>query len=442
MDPAAHTDPAAALVLLLAIILACAKLGGDVAVRLRQPPVLGELIAGVLVGNAHLLGVHWFDALGTSETLDVLARLGVILLLFEVGLESTVGQMMKVGLSALLVATVGVVAPFALGWLVCALVLPDQSIYAHLFVGATLCATSVGITARVFKDLNASHTREARIVLGAAVIDDVQGLIVLAVVTGVIAAGTVSFVTIGVVVGKAALFLVGALFLGVVLSRRLFHLAAKLRARGVLLATGLSVCFVLAWAADAIGLAPLVGAFAAGLILEDAHVVELRAHEDRSLGELVAPITSLLAPVFFVLMGTKTDLTALTDVKVLGLAALLIVAAVIGKVVAGFAALPSRGGGAVLLAQGATGPAARVDRLVVGVGMIPRGEVGLIFANLGQTLVVGGAPVVSSQVFSAVVVTVLATTVITPPLLRSALARRGATASASEPATPSPAPPA
>ena len=406
-------DPVAALVLSLAIILVVAKLGGELAVRVRQPAVLGELIAGVVIGNVHLTGITFFDALGGDPAVDILARLGVIILLFEVGLESTVGQMMKVGWSALLVATVGVIAPFALGWLVCAWIIPDGGVYMHVFVGATLCATSVGITARVFKDLDAHTSTEARIILGAAVIDDVQGLIVLAVVTGIIAAAnagsSVSALGVAAVVGKATLFLVGALVAGVVLSRRLFRLAAKLRARGVLLATGLSVCFVLAWAADAIGLAPIVGAFAAGLILEDAHSTEFKSRGESGLDELVAPISSLLVPVFFVLMGMRTDLRVFADVDVLGLAALLTVAAVVGKQACAFAALPSKDG--------------KLDRLTIGIGMIPRGEVGLIFANLGLTLNVGGVPVVTSSVFSALVVMVIATTLMTPPLLRYSLAR-------------------
>ena len=410
------SDPVAALVLSLAIILVFAKLGGDLAARLRQPPVLGELVAGIVLGNAHLAGLHWFDAIGADPTIDLLARLGVIVLLFEVGLESTVGQMVKVGASAFLVATVGVVVPFLLGWAVCAFLLPADSLYAHIFVGATLCATSVGITARVFKDLNAADSTEARIVLGAAVIDDVQGLIVLAVVGGLVAAGgggtnaagaSVSPMAIALVLVKATAFLVGALFLGVALSKRLFGLAAKLRTRGVLLATGLSFCFVLAWAADAIGLAPIVGAFAAGLILEDAHSAPFKtADAQEGLEKLVAPVSSLLAPVFFVLMGSKTDLSVLADGAVVVLAALLTVAAVAGKLVSGFAAVRKK----------SDPPLAR---LVIGAGMIPRGEVGLIFANVGL-----GLGVVTPTLFSAVVVMVVMTTLITPPFLRVTLNSR------------------
>ncbi len=410
-----HHDPVAVLVLYLAIILGCAKLGGDIAVRLKQPPVLGELLAGVVIGNLHLAGIDAFTAIGTDQTLDIFARLGVIILLFEVGLESTVSQMMKVGLSALLVATVGVITTFGLGYVVCILLLPHSSFYANVFIAAALCPTSVGITARVLKDLSAINTTEARVVLGAAVIDDVQGLILLAVVSGLIAAADTgvspSALSISFVVVKAAVFLIGAIALGVLLSRRFFQLASKLRARSVLLATGLSICFVLAWAADAIGLAPLVGAFAAGLILEDIHYVDFTTRGEQKLEELVAPISSIFVPVFFVLMGMKTDLTVFADPGILALAALLTLAVVVGKQLCSLTALKPK-------------DASRLSRFTIGVGMIPRGEVGLIFANVGLTMTVGGVAVVTPSVFSAIVIMVILTTIITPPALRVALGRR------------------
>lgn len=427
----AHHDPVAPLVLALAVILVSAKLGGDLAARLHQPPVLGELVAGVVLGNLHLLGVTAFASIGADPTVDMLARLGVIILLFEVGLESTVGQMLKVGASAMLVATVGVVAPFALGFLVGHLMLPDSSVYTHIYLGATLCATSVGITARVLKDLDSSQTTEARIILGAAVIDDVQGLVVLAVVAGVIAAantgGAVSILDGALIVAKASGFLVGSLVLGVKFSRRLFHLASFLRTRGVLLATGLSFCFVFSWAADAIGLAPIVGAFAAGLILEEVHYRDFKDKGEHELEELIHPISSFIVPVFFVLMGMHTDLSAFLKPAVLGLAAVLTVAAVVGKQLCGLAALTPRDGGAL-------------DRLTIGIGMIPRGEVGLIFANIGLTLQVAGVPVVTRDVFSACVVMVIITTMMTPPLLRMSLKRAQRRADAPTPPTPPPSP--
>jgi Kef-type K+ transport system membrane component KefB len=406
----AHADPSAAVVLRLALILLAAKLGSDLAVRVGQPAVLGELTMGVVLGNLGGFGVHFFEIFKTDPAIDLLARLGVLLLLFEVGLESTVGQMLKVGVSSFLVALLGVVAPFALGWGVGAVFLPGSSVHVHAFLGATLSATSVGITARVLKDLGKSQTQEARIILGAAVIDDVLGLVILAVVTGMIAAadrgGAISYGTIALIVIKAVVFLVASLAIGVRFSPRLFRLAARLQARGVLLALGLAFCFLLAWLASALGLAPIVGAFAAGLILEDVHYKEFTDRGEHGLEELIAPISSFLAPVFFVVMGLRTDLAVFADLRVLGLAGALTVAAVLGKQVCSL---------------GVVGKG--VDRLSVGLGMIPRGEVGLIFANVGATLTLGGQPVVSHEEFSAVVVMVIVTTMFTPPALKWSLGR-------------------
>jgi Kef-type K+ transport system membrane component KefB len=398
-------DPIAGLILSLAIILVAAKFGAHFAGVFGQPPVLGELLTGVVLGNLTLLGFHGLDYLRTDVALDTLSRLGVILLLFQVGLDSTVAQMMKVGLSSFMVATLGVIGPFVLGWGVGAWLLPEASVYAHIFLGATLSATSVGITARVLKDLRRSDTDEARIILGAAVIDDVQGLIILAVVTGIIAAVNngvaLSYGAIGLVLGKATAFLFGSLVLGVYLSRRLFSIASRLNAGGVLLAVGLAFCFTLAWLANAIGLAPIVGAFAAGLVLEDLHYRDFTHRGEHTLVALVEPIASFLVPIFFVIMGVRVDLRVFGDPGMLGLAAALAVAAILGK---------------QLCALGVIGRG--LDRLSIAVGMIPRGEVGLIFANMGLTLVVAGVPVVNQSVFSAVIVTVITCDLITPPALK------------------------
>jgi Kef-type K+ transport system membrane component KefB len=414
---AAETGPAPGdsvpeLILSLAVILVGAKLGGHVAARVRQPPVLGELVIGVVLGNLTLFGFHGLDFLLTSASVAMLAELGVILLLFQVGLESTVAQMLKVGLSSFLVATLGVIGPFLLGVGVGVVLLPGESIYAQIFLGATLTATSVGITARVLKDLGRSQTGEARIILGAAVIDDVQGLIILAVVTGIIHAASIgtslSMPAITLVVLKAAAFLIGALLIGTHMSPRMFAFASKLKSTGVLLSAGLSFCFFLAWLASRVGLAPIVGAFAAGLILEDLHYRDFVDRGEHSLEELVEPIASFLVPVFFVLMGMRTDLRAFTRPGVLGLAAGLTAAAIVGK---------------QLCSLGVLGK--EFDRLSIGIGMIPRGEVGLIFANIGLTLVIAGQPVVNPSVFAAVVVMVIVTTVITPPMLSWSFNRRG-----------------
>jgi Kef-type K+ transport system membrane component KefB len=373
--------------------------------------VLGELAIGVLLGNLRFIGLGGFDDFKTDPMVDMVARLGVIILLFAVGLESTVGQMLAVGLSSLLVATVGVIAPFALGWGVGVLLLPEASVYVHAFLGATLTATSVGITARVLQDLGKTNTPEARIILGAAVIDDVMGLVILAVVGGAIAAAAsgqaLSYGSLFVILAKAVLFLVGALAVGVRFSPFMFRFASRLESRGVLLALALSWCFLLSWLASAIELAPIVGAFAAGLVLERVHYRDFVDRGEHELEELVAPITAFLVPVFFVVMGMRTDLASFADTRVLGLAAALTVAAVIGKQACGLGVI---GGG--------------VDRITVGLGMIPRGEVGLIFANMGMALVLAGTPIVTPPLYSAIVVMVIVTTLVTPPALKWSLGRQ------------------
>jgi len=407
-----HLDPVAAVVLWLLVILMAALLGGDLAVRVGQPAVLGELLAGVVLGNLVLVGFDALEPIKTDPFVDMFARVGVLLLLFEVGLESTVRQMLQVGWSSLVVAILGVAAPFALGWGVSAWLLPAEGPYVHAFIGATLTATSVGITARVLKDLGRSKSNEARVILGAAVIDDVLGLVILAVVSGVIAAadrgGTIAPGDVAATLGKAAGFLVGALVLGVLVSRRLFALASRLRSHGVLLAVGLGFCFLLSWLANSIGLAPIVGAFAAGLVLEDTHYRDFSERGEHGLEELIRPIASFLVPVFFVLMGMRTDLRSFTDTKVLGLAAALTVVAILGKQICSLG----------VLGKG-------VDRLSVGIGMVPRGEVGLIFANIGLALSVGGHRIIADSTFSAVVVMVIVTTMVTPPALKWSLGRKG-----------------
>ena len=233
---AGSIDPVAGVILALAIVLVGAKLGGEIAERLGQPAVLGELLAGIILGNLDLVGVSWLARFPGDATIDVLAKLGAVLLLFEVGLESTVGDIMKVGVRAFVVATLGVITPWVLGWGVGALFLPDSSPYVHAFLGATLTATSVGITARVLSDIGRAQSPEARVILGAAVIDDVMGLVILAGITSVISTaerGTgVSYVDLALVFGKALAFLVGALVVGRALSPRVFGLAGRLRGQG------------------------------------------------------------------------------------------------------------------------------------------------------------------------------------------------------------------
>jgi len=411
LPSALQADPVAQLLVTLAVILGAAKLGGDLAERIGQPAVLGELLVGVILGNLGLVGVPWARGVLADPTVDALARLGAVLLLFEVGLESTVGDVLKVGARSFVVAVLGVVTPWVLGWGVGAWLLTAHTTYAHIFLGATLTATSVGITARVMQDLERSHTPEARIILGAAVIDDVLGLVILAGITSVISAANLgtdlSYGQLVLVLAKALVFLFGALVLGRMISPRLFGWTKRLRGRGLLLTTALVFCFLLAYLASVVGLAPIVGAYAAGLVLEKVHYENFTNGGERPLEELVRPIGTLLVPVFFVVMGMRVDLEAFTHPEVLGLAALLTVAAILGKQACALA-----------------GFGAGLDPLVIGIGMIPRGEVGLIFANLGLGLTLHGERIVDQRLYSAVVIMVVMSTLVTPPALKWAFARR------------------
>jgi Kef-type K+ transport system membrane component KefB len=420
-----HADPIAPTLLALIVILAAAKLGGILFERLKMPAVLGELIAGMILGNLILINAGWdfFEPLratpvveGWAVIVDGLARLGVIILLFEVGLESTVKGMMKVGPSSLFVAVLGVIAPFVLGygasWLfikeiphqLSSVVPPSFSLnYIHLFIGSILCATSVGITARVFKDLGKLQTKEARIILGAAVIDDVLGLIVLAVVSGIITSAEMGqpmeVVSLARLIGIAILFLGGSLAFGVFVIPRLMKQLAKLQTGGVMFASILVFCFGLSYLANLSGLAPIVGAFAAGLLLEEVHFQGFR--EEVQVEQLIKPLSAFLVPVFFVMMGIQVRLETFANLSILGLAAGLTLAAIIGKQICGLGVLDRT-----------------VDRLSIGVGMIPRGEVGLIFASIGKAL-----KVIDDATFSAIVIMIIITTLITPPVMKWALGR-------------------
>jgi Kef-type K+ transport system membrane component KefB len=306
----------------------------------------------------------------------------------------------------LLVALLGIVAPMFLGWAAAAWLLPDSPTLAHVFVGATLSATSIGITSRVLKDLGVMQSREGQIILGAALIDDVLGLVVLAVVTGAVTAATagtasLSAFAIGGILLRAVLFLGITVGLGQLLSAHIVRLAARTGKPDVLLAIGLSLCFILAYAAERIGLAGIIGAFAAGLML-DPYGQGVRAREeDTALAELMHPLSALFVPLFFILMGVQVDVMSLASPEILALGAVLIVCALAGKLVCGL---------------GVVG--CGVNRLAIGIGMIPRGEVGLIFAGIGVGMTLGEKPLLTQGMFSAIVLMVLVTTLLAPVGLR------------------------
>lgn len=430
---AAGTEGNARLFGVLAILIVLAKLGSLVE-RFRQPAVLGEILIGVLVGNLALAGFDFFESSKQDAILQFLAELGVVVLLFQIGLESSVSSMMKVGMRALAVAVVGVVVPFALGTLVVGpMLFPQAGFNAHLFFGATLTATSVGITARVFQDMGALQSRESQIVLGAAVIDDVIGLVILAVVSGIVRSGTISAMEVLVICGKAVGFLVVALIAGQYLARiftGLFrHISTSVGSQLVL---ALATCLMFAYLASLLGLAPIVGAFAAGLILDAAHfrhfdaprivheldesladsstevrrrvMATLSRHAEHTLEQLVAPLGYILVPLFFVYTGMQVNLAVLGDSHVLVTALLVTLLAFGGKLVSGIVAGP-------------------VNKWIVGWGMAPRGEVGLIFAVVGKQL-----GVVDDQEFAVFVIMVMLTTLLTPPLLSWLIRRQDSAA--------------
>jgi Kef-type K+ transport system membrane component KefB len=401
----------------LAILVASAKVGGLVAEWWRQPPVLGELLAGIALGNLLPLffGAEQIAFVRDEPTLRVLAQVGVLILLFDVGLEADLRALVQVGASSGLVALIGIVVPIGLGWSAALWLLPESPMVVHLFVGATLSATSVGITARVLKDLGRLQSPEGQIILGAAILDDVLGLIVLAVVTGVVAAAAggaaLSSAAIVGILLRAILFLGLIVVLGHFLSRPIVRVAARTGHPEIMLVLGLALCFTLAFVAELVGLADIIGAFAAGLLLDPYGSGVRTRQEDATLAELLHPLSSLFVPLFFVLMGIQVDLGSLASLPVLGFGLVLILCAFVGKLACALGVL---GGG--------------INRLAVAIGMIPRGEVGLIFAGIGTTLSLAGQPLLSQGMFSAIVLMVLVTTLVTPVGLRWIFQRRSSTA--------------
>ncbi|BDU70844.1 cation:proton antiporter [Mesoterricola silvestris] len=393
-------DPFAGTLALLALVWVAAKLGGEVAVRLGLPSVAGELSAGLLLAGLHQ-GMPGFPDVAGSPGAEVLANLGVILLMFAVGLESTVPQMLQVGVASLRVASLGVVLPMAAGLLGAKVLLPAGSpLVVDVFIGACLCATSIGISAQVLRERGAAQSAEGRVIVGAAVIDDVLGLMVLVAVSGLVAAadggGALPWGRLGRTLGLATGFLGVALTLGRLATPHLFRLASRLRGEQVLLPLGLAFAFFLAWLSGVAGLAPIVGAYAAGLILEPAHVELLEEREAHTLMALLQPLVMVMAPIFFVLMGARVDVRALVAPSTLLLAGVLGALGVAGKFAAGF------GGGRGLRAS------------VVGWGMVPRGEVGLIFVAVGAQSRFQGGPLLSPEVQAGIVGAILLTTVAGP----------------------------
>ncbi len=366
----------------LAIILIVAKVAAEVSDRLAIPAVIGEILAGVLIGNS-VLGL-----VNTNEILYVLSEFGVIILLLQVGLETDVFELKNVGRASLIVGVIGVVAPMVLG--IGTGFLFGNEIMPSLFLGAALTATSIGITARVFGDLRALATVEARIVLGAAVADDVLGLIILTVITRIVERGSVGIGTIVSTTALAIVFLVITSTIGLTIFPALFSRIAKLsKSSATIPVVAIGITLGFAVLADAANLAPIIGAFVAGFSLRRIAAHERVERDVNSLGQIFIPI-------FFLNIGINTDISSMANAKVLGIATALSAVAIFGKLIS---------------SVGASG--VRVDKLAIGFGMLPRGEVGLIFATIGLR-----TGVLDDDLYGALLVVVLVTTLIAPPLLR------------------------
>ena len=369
----------------LFVIFASAKIMGELFERFKQPALIGEILAGVI------LGPHLLNLIPNQEIYQVLAEIGVMILLFTVGLHIKVEDILKVGGRSTLVAVLGVVFPFVLGYLY-TLIIQHSTIEA-MFIGAAMVATSVGITARIFADLNLMDSEIARIILAAAVIDDILGMIVLAIVTGA-GQGTLSYVNLGVITLEAIGFVLFLILVGTRLARRYVPRVANLRTRNAVFALALIFLLGLSAAASWIKLAAIIGAFMAGLVLSEFNY-------RFQLTQKAEPLYDFLVPFFFVMLGSKVDLAVFMQSEIWLAAGLITVLAILGKLI---------GCGLAVIKSGFK------TALQVGVGMTPRGEVGMIVASIGLA---SGA--ISSKLYAVVIFMVVATTVLAPPFLRKLL---------------------
>jgi Kef-type K+ transport system membrane component KefB len=412
----------AGVLLSLIVIHLASKVGGEICIRLNLPPVLGELLGGVLVGvsalrlivfpDGHLdAGASLIISLlqstaglapaatnsvfeKQSEAISVLSEIGVIILLFEIGLESSLTELLKVGAQAAVVAVVGVVAPFA-GGVVGMIYIFHATPIVAIFAAAALTATSIGITAKVLSQIGRINTPEGQIIIGAAILDDILGLIVLAVVSGLGKTGQVDIAGIFYLIITASAFLVGSILIGRALTPLLAKIVDTLQTRGQLIVVSLIFAFSLAYVATAIHLEGILGSFAAGLVLAETEKRE-------GIVTDLTPLADAVVPIFFVVVGARTNLSVLNPIDPINregllIALFLVVVAVLGKVITGFAVFGKP----------------HINRLAIGVGMIPRGEVGLIFVSVGAS-----SGILPPATQAGVVVMVIFTTFLAPPLLR------------------------
>ena len=424
VDPENSPIVLSGVLLSLVVIYLASKLGAEVARKFDFPPVLGELVAGVIVGVSalHLIvfpegglsasdsGImtvlqsinHLSPAAVTSifesqsEVISVLAELGVIILLFEIGLESDLRQLKEVGLQAVVVACVGVAVPFAAGTVGLMMLFHTPAIPA-IFAGAALTATSIGITSKVLSELGQLKSKEGQIIVGAAVIDDVLGIIVLAVVASLAKTGEIDVVNVVYLIVSATAFLLGSILLGGFFNKIFSGVVETLKTRGNIVIPAFIFAYFMAFLGNAIHLEAILGAFAAGLILDESDA-------RNELDELVKPVADLLVPIFFVTVGSRADLGVLNpsvpDNRAgLLIAAFLVVVAIFGKLVTGWVVFGQPG----------------INRLAIGVGMIPRGEVGLVFAGIGSA-----SGVLDKPLEVSIIIMVIMTTFFAPPFLRIA----------------------
>lgn len=370
----------------IAVMLASAKIFSELAERIGQPAVLGELIAGIIIGQSLL------NFIKPNETLYLIAEIGVIILLFEIGLGTDLREIIKVGHKSMLVALVGVVVPFAAGYFFCRAV--GMSNTVAMFIGAALTATSIGITSRVISDIGELESVEARIVIGAAVVDDIIGLILLSVVSGLGLAQGISVLQVLKVVGLSVGFLVVTIFAGNYLVKFFIRIIDRMHVRGILVVSAVIFALLLAYAAKMAGTAVIIGSFAAGLLLARTHKADVI--EDR-----LKPIADFFTPLFFVYIGATMNLRTLNPFNPQNLRLVLIiigiiVIAVVGKLVSGYAVYRED-----------------VRNTAIGMGMVPRGEVGLIFAEVGRR-----AGIIGDDFFAGIVLMVFITTLMTPSFLK------------------------
>jgi len=453
LGPVIHGDPIAPVILGVTSILAFAVIGRVAARKLGQPTVLGELLMGILLGNVAwylgfdlitvlregsrvfdvvnltlagspigvvadsifgpekapeivriITGPHGGQVMQVAQTVDVFSRYGVIFMLFMVGLQTNLAEMRGVGADSIRVAIIGVLAPVAIGFGVTLVLRPEMPANSDMFVAATLAATSVGITAQVLREMGRDQSREGHIIVGAAVFDDILGLVLLAVVSGIIVSGSVNVAEIASVVVISSLFLIAAASLGPVIVRFAASALGRLDIVEAKMFTSYLFVMLLAWMANLAGLATIIGAFAAGILLHDSYFTEHAGKNgDRivTIRELIMPLEVILVPIFFILIGIQVKLETFFSWPVVTLAGGLLVAAIFGKLVSGLGAF------------------GHSSRWMIGVGMVPRGEVGLVFAAIGRTL-----GVIDDSEFAAIALMVIVTTVVAPPWLKIVIGRR------------------